>query len=60
MNEVPTYVFVVSTFTDFMVKMKIHVRATLRLLVVNHLQPLDGGGWWPHGICFLRLVHQSV
>ena len=45
MNEVPTYVFVVSTFTDFMVKMNIHVRATLRLLVVNHLQPLDGCGW---------------
>lgn len=60
MNEVPTYVFVVSTFTDFMVKMNIHVRAKLRLLVVNHLQPLDGGGWWLHGICFLRLVHQSV
>lgn len=60
MNEVPTYVFVVSTFTDFMVKMNIRVRATLRLLVVNHLQPLDGGGWWPQGICFLRLVHQSV
>lgn len=38
MNEVPTYVFVVSTFTDFMVKMNIHVRAKLRLLVVNHLQ----------------------
>ena len=60
MNEVPTYVCVVSAFTYFMVKMNIDVRTTLRLLVVNHLQPLDEGGWWPHGICFLRLVHQLV
>lgn len=62
-NEVLTYVFFVSVFTYLIVKMKvstnIHVRTTLRSLVVIHLpgHPLGGGGWWPHGICFLRHVH---
>lgn len=60
MNEVPTYVFVVSAFTYLMVKMNIDVRTALRLLLANHLQPLGGGGRWPHGICFLRLAHQCV
>ena len=63
MNEILTYIFVVSVFTYFIMKMivsiNIHVRMTLRSLVVIHLpgHPLGGGGWWPHGICFLRPVH---